>query len=77
MLILHRKELVLVGVSYWMPDYPSILQDFFWQVEDYIPEIPRVHRFLNYWKTNIVAKISTVKVSTGTRAIFTKGYDDF
>ena len=65
MVIILRKELVLVNVRYYRPDYTSILQDFTWQTEDVVPDIPRVHRFLNYWKNNIDAVIKEVEVSVG------------
>ena len=60
------RELVIVNVNYWMPDYTNILQEFVWQTEDLVPEIPRVHRFLNFWYENIDAVISEVQVSTST-----------
>ena len=60
------RELVIVNVNYWMPDYTNILQEFVWQTEDLVREIPRVHRFLNFWYENIDAVISEVQVSTST-----------
>lgn len=50
-------------VRYYRPDYSSILQDFLWETEDTIPDIPRVHTFLNYWKNNVEAPIKEVIVS--------------
>ena len=61
------RELVIVNVNYWMPDYTNILQEFIWQTEDLVPEIPRVHKFLNFWHENIDAVISEVQVSTATQ----------
>ena len=55
-----RKSIVTVDILYYMPDYSSILQEFIWQTEDIVPEIPRVHVFLNYWKNNIDATINRV-----------------
>jgi uncharacterized protein Usg len=66
MIILRPKTLVLVGVRYYMPDYQNILQEFYWQTEDIIPDIPRVHKFLIYWKENIQATIKEVVVSSET-----------
>ena len=48
-----------------MPDYNNILQEFMWQLNDVVPEYPRVHRFLNHWHENIEAVIETVEVSHG------------
>jgi uncharacterized protein Usg len=55
-----RKSIVTVDILYYMPDHSSILQEFIWQTEDIVPEIPRVHMFLNYWKNNIEATINRV-----------------
>ena len=63
MLIIKRKELVLVGIIYYLPDYKSLLNEFYCQFDDVVPDIPRVHEFLNYWKNNIEAPIKEVKVS--------------
>ncbi len=63
-ILIKKKEFVVVCVRYYIPDYTSILQDFIWETEDQIPDIPRVHTFLNYWKDNIEAKIKEVIVSS-------------
>tara|TARA_Y100000004_G_scaffold100329_2_gene112472 strand:+ start:145 stop:378 length:234 start_codon:yes stop_codon:yes gene_type:complete len=65
--MIFTRELVIVNVNYWMPDYTNILQEFIWQTEDLVPEIPRVHKFLNFWHENIDAVISEVQVSTATQ----------
>ena len=62
-MIIRRKSLVTVDILYWMPDYDNILQEFVWQTKDVVPEIPRVHKFLDYWHKNIDAVISEVKVA--------------
>ena len=56
---------VVLRVYYWMPDYNNILQEFMWQLNDVVPEYPRIHRFLNHWHENIEAVIETVEVSHG------------
>ena len=66
MLIIKRKELVLVGIIYYLPDYKSLLNEFYCQFDDIVPDIPRVHEFLNYWKNNIEAPIKEVKVSVSS-----------
>ena len=62
MILLYKKSIVTVDVYYFMPDYTNILQEFVWQTEDIVPEYPRVHKFLSYWKNNIDAVISEVIV---------------
>ena len=58
------RSIVIVEVNYFRPDYRSLLQQFIWQTDDIIPEIPRVHEFLNYWKDHIDAVIQEVLVCT-------------
>ena len=65
MFIINKKRLITVNVNYWMPDYNNILQEFIWQTDDYIPKLPRVHKFLNFWYKEIDAVISEVYVSVG------------
>ena len=52
-----------MDVLYYMPDFSDIVQEFIWQTNDITPELPRVHRFLKYWHTNIDAVIKEVQVS--------------
>jgi uncharacterized protein Usg len=63
MLILQRKELIFVSVIYYIPDYTYLLNEFYCQFEDTVPDIPRVHKFLSYWKLNIEAPIKEIKIS--------------
>ena len=60
-----KVQPVVLRVYYWMPDYNNLLQEFMWQLNDVVPEYPRVHRFLNHWHENIEAVIETVEVSHG------------
>jgi uncharacterized protein Usg len=69
--ILAKKELVFVGITYYMPDYSHLIQTFHWQTEDIVPHIPRVHKFLDYWKRNIEAVIKEVQVSSSPNHKYT------
>ena len=40
-----------------------MVQEFIWQTEDYVPKLPRVHKFLNYWHEEIDAVINEVSIS--------------
>lgn len=62
MLIIRKKELINISILYYIPDYTHLLNEFHFQDEDISPEFPRVHRFLNYWKSNINAVIKEVRV---------------
>lgn len=63
MIIIKNKSLVTIDVFYYIPEYPSIVNEFIWQTEDYVPDIPRIHQFLNYWKNENLAVIKDVLVS--------------
>jgi uncharacterized protein Usg len=45
-----------------MPDYTSVLNEFVWQTEDYVPEFPKIHKFLWHWKNNIEATIKDINL---------------
>ena len=61
-----NQVIVLVNISYWMPEYSNIIQEFTWQTGDISPTYPKVHNFLHYWKDNIDAVINDVVLSTST-----------
>ena len=65
MIWISKKHLVLVDILYWMPDYHNVLQEFIWETDDYIPKLPRVNNFLNYWHKEIDAVINEVQISYG------------
>ena len=54
------EQLTLIQVYYYMPDYPSVLNEFVWQTIDLYPCFPRMQRFLNYWSENIDARINEI-----------------
>lgn len=56
---------VFLRVVYWRPDYPTLLQTFEHQFLDLVPKIPRVHKFLVFWKHEIHAAINSVEVDIG------------
>jgi len=70
MIILKKVSVVTINIRYYRTDYRSILQEFIWQTEDYCPEIPRIHKFLNYWKNNIDAIIHEIMISTDNNKDF-------
>lgn len=60
---LFGKRLTTASVLYYMPDHPSLLQEFLWQTQDIAPDFPRVRRFLEHWRREIEAVIHSVRVS--------------
>ena len=51
-------------VLYHMPDHPDFLQSFLWQFEDIAPQFPRLHRFLDHWRTEVEATIHSCLLYT-------------
>jgi uncharacterized protein Usg len=73
---LQGYSLATVEIHYYMPDHPSLLQQFIWQQYDMAPQFPALARFLDYWRREIEAPIHSVRVAhqqligpTGGRAI--------
>ena len=73
--LIRKKHLVLVNVNYFLPDYINLVQEFIWQTEDYVPKLPRVHKFLNYWHKEIDAVINEVSISYNDE--FKMNYTDY
>lgn len=57
------SNLVTVHIIYYRLDYQNLIQEFLWQTHDLTPEIPRVHKFLNFWRDNIEAVIKEINVA--------------
>lgn len=60
-----KSQLITVGIVYYLPDYRNLLNSFYWQTTDLVPEMPRTHAFLKYWKSNIDAVIRDVLIWNG------------
>lgn len=65
--MLQERELIrrvtTLLILYYMPDHPSLLQEFMWQTLDVPPGFPRIRGFLNYWRRDINATIHTAEIS--------------
>ncbi len=68
-MIIKTPTLITLHVLYWIPDYEGLLQSFTWQLEDYNPEYPRVHHFLDHWYREINAVINEVYVLDNNKGI--------
>jgi uncharacterized protein Usg len=62
-LLVQGYRLTTAEILYHMPDYPKLLQTFVWQELDIAPEYPILHRFLNFWRTNLDGKLHSVRVA--------------
>jgi len=62
MRLISTKPVVL-QIIYYRIDYPSLLQEFTWGYDDFVPELVKTHKFLNHWHKNINAVIAEALIS--------------
>lgn len=60
---LRNYRLTTAQIYYYMPDHPTLLQEFVWQQLDIAPRFPLLHRFIEFWKREVDAKLHSVKVA--------------
>ena len=65
---LFNYRLTTAEILYHLPDHPSLLQTFIWQNMDLAPEYPILHRFLDFWVSNIEGKLHSVNVKQSSRS---------
>jgi len=54
---------VFVDVLYYLPDQPSLLNEFLWETLDIKPKFPRVRKFLDFWERKIDGRIKQVTIA--------------
>lgn len=57
-------RLTTLQLIYYLPDYSSLVQEFIYQTLDLRPKYPRIHLFLDYWKSNIDAVIKDIYIAS-------------
>ena len=60
---LRGEGLLTAQVFYFLPDHPSIIQEFVWQTYDEAPDYPVLFRFLDHWRREIEAAIHSVRIA--------------
>jgi uncharacterized protein Usg len=60
---LFAYRLTTAEITYFLPDYPNLLQNYIWQDMDQAPHFPVLRRFLGYWQRNLDGKLHSVKVA--------------
>lgn len=60
--MLDNYRLTTAEILYRMPDFPGLLQTFLWQNLDLAPEFPVLHRFLDFWGSNLDGKLYSVRI---------------
>ena len=56
--------LVSAKIIYRLPDFPLLLQEFFRQEYDLLPEFPELRRFCKFWNESLDGPIHSVIVSS-------------
>ena len=59
---LKDYRLTTAEILYHLPDHPAVLQSFVWQELDLAPKFPRLHKFLDFWSSNLDGKLHSVRV---------------
>ncbi|MDA0997895.1 MAG: Usg family protein [Proteobacteria bacterium] len=59
-------RLTTAEITYCLPDFPELLQEFIWQHLDLAPEFPELKRFLNFWERRIDGKLHSVRIASAT-----------
>jgi uncharacterized protein Usg len=56
-------RLTTAEITYHLPDYPQLLQEFVWQDLDLPPSFPELRRFLDFWHRNLEGRLHSVTVA--------------
>lgn len=62
-LMLRGYGLTLAEVTYRLPDYQNVLNQFIWQEYDLAPKFPRLHAFIDFWQEKIAGPLHSVRYS--------------
>ena len=62
--MLKDYRLTTAEILYHLPDHPALLQSYIWQDYDLAPRFPILHKFLNFWSTNLEGKLHSVKIAS-------------
>ena len=60
---LQGFSLATVEIHYYLPDHPSLLQQFVWQQYDVAPHFPVLAKFLDHWRKEIEAPLHSIRVA--------------
>lgn len=67
-----RSDLVTAHILYHRPDQLWLLQTYVWQEYDEAPSLPRLRRFITFWRREIQGPLHSVSVAwaQGERSFF-------
>jgi uncharacterized protein Usg len=61
--LLDDFRLTTAEILYHLPDHPHLLQAYVWQDYDHIPDYPKLHHFLEFWRTSLDGSLHSVRVT--------------
>jgi len=61
---LRGYRLTTALITYHLPDYPRLLQEYIWQELDLAPKFPELAKFLNFWEQRLDGRLHSVKVAS-------------
>lgn len=61
---MNGYRLTTALITYRMPDFQSVLQEYLWQNIDLPPRFPRLEEFLDYWDRNLEGPIHSVEIAS-------------
>jgi uncharacterized protein Usg len=66
--LFHPTHYVLTTaeITYYFPDYPSLLQTYLWQDLDVPRFFPTLKKFLAFWENNLEGHLHSVFVTCAT-----------
>ncbi len=59
-------RLTTAEITYHLPDYPNLLQNYIWQDLDQAPQFPALRRFLEFWSRNLEGQLHSVKIAAAS-----------
>jgi uncharacterized protein Usg len=62
-------RLTTAEIIYHLPDHPALLQTFIWQKFDLAPDFPELHKFLDFWRSNIEGSLHSVNIKQSSRGL--------
>ena len=63
---LYGYSLTTAEITYRLPDFPTILQQYIWQELDIAPKFPVLKKFLDFWEAKLDGKLHHVRVAHTT-----------
>ncbi|OGG72783.1 Usg family protein [Candidatus Kaiserbacteria bacterium RIFCSPLOWO2_01_FULL_53_17] len=57
-------RLATAEITYYLPDYPHLVQTYIWQDLDLPPQFPELRDFLDFWKKNLEGRLRSVYVAS-------------